>query len=465
MTPIACDVLIFGGGILGVWLLNRLQDEGFSTVLLERNRLGSEQTCHSQAFLHQGLAYKFLADGRREDYERCCQHFAAAWQEWGAWLNQNGRRERIVFPDAGARSQRSAYHAFRSDEYIEVEDLFEGAEYAPCRIIETRAHPIGSVVDVGALPYVYETTEQCVDPQKLLEELSSGKKGSIARVDENVSITLSEDARCIESIHTDKHHFRPRIVIFASSGWNTTLIQATWKAHIPPDVEQSAKSKAIPLEMLLIRAPTTQLPTFDGQLHKLVVDDNGHSFSLSPFIASRHEKHETIWMIMASPQAPGNNGVKIRATPPQSRQLIYAALQKYVVPFRDRVSDDFSFGIYSCPMVSMIRRRTETGRPVQATIDTETYFFSQAVAGNLWIAYLDRLTVTPLVVNGIVNSIKINANFAPSGRYGGEPNPFGSTPVVDVSEERWKSPSDWGLQENPTWLRYAEFRRDILKLP
>ena len=50
------DVLIFGGGIAGLWLLNRLHNAGYSAWLMEQEALGSGQSIASQGMIHGGLA-------------------------------------------------------------------------------------------------------------------------------------------------------------------------------------------------------------------------------------------------------------------------------------------------------------------------------------------------------------------------------------------------------------------------
>ncbi|MEX2367848.1 MAG: FAD-dependent oxidoreductase, partial [Pseudohongiellaceae bacterium] len=51
------DVIIIGGGIAGLWLLNRLVDAGFDAVLLTDRALGSGQTIASQGMIHGGIKY------------------------------------------------------------------------------------------------------------------------------------------------------------------------------------------------------------------------------------------------------------------------------------------------------------------------------------------------------------------------------------------------------------------------
>ena len=51
------DALIIGGGIAGLWMLNRLRAEGYDVLLLEKTQLGAGQTIASQGMIHGGIKY------------------------------------------------------------------------------------------------------------------------------------------------------------------------------------------------------------------------------------------------------------------------------------------------------------------------------------------------------------------------------------------------------------------------
>lgn len=51
------DIAIIGGGIAGLWLLNRLRALGYSVVLLESGALGGGQTHKAQGIIHGGMKY------------------------------------------------------------------------------------------------------------------------------------------------------------------------------------------------------------------------------------------------------------------------------------------------------------------------------------------------------------------------------------------------------------------------
>lgn len=51
------DIVIIGGGIAGLWILNRLRQLGYSVILLESKALGAGQTNKAQGIIHGGIKY------------------------------------------------------------------------------------------------------------------------------------------------------------------------------------------------------------------------------------------------------------------------------------------------------------------------------------------------------------------------------------------------------------------------
>lgn len=54
---IELDIAIIGGGVAGLWLLNRLRQAHYNTALFEIKALGSDQTVASQGMIHGGIKY------------------------------------------------------------------------------------------------------------------------------------------------------------------------------------------------------------------------------------------------------------------------------------------------------------------------------------------------------------------------------------------------------------------------
>lgn len=51
------DIAIIGGGIAGLWILNRLRSQGYNAILFEKGDLGGQQTIASQGMIHGGIKY------------------------------------------------------------------------------------------------------------------------------------------------------------------------------------------------------------------------------------------------------------------------------------------------------------------------------------------------------------------------------------------------------------------------
>ncbi len=57
VNSLRTDIIIFGGGIAGLWLLNRLTAAGYAVLLFESDALGRGQTLASQGMVHGGIKY------------------------------------------------------------------------------------------------------------------------------------------------------------------------------------------------------------------------------------------------------------------------------------------------------------------------------------------------------------------------------------------------------------------------
>ncbi len=75
---IHADVVIFGGGIAGLWTLRSLLQQGYKTILLEADALGAGQTVKSQGIIHGGL--KYALKGNLNTASQALQDMPAFWQ-------------------------------------------------------------------------------------------------------------------------------------------------------------------------------------------------------------------------------------------------------------------------------------------------------------------------------------------------------------------------------------------------
>ncbi len=75
------EVVIFGAGIKGHWLLTDLIDFGRTAVLLEKAGLGADQSSHSHGFIHQGHMYA-TSTGVLQDAIDAASRLKEAHEKW-----------------------------------------------------------------------------------------------------------------------------------------------------------------------------------------------------------------------------------------------------------------------------------------------------------------------------------------------------------------------------------------------
>jgi glycerol-3-phosphate dehydrogenase len=78
MQQAKVDIAIFGGGIAGLWVLARLRQAGFSSVLFESDSLGGVQTIASQGIVHGGA--KYALTGNLTESARAVGEMPAIWK-------------------------------------------------------------------------------------------------------------------------------------------------------------------------------------------------------------------------------------------------------------------------------------------------------------------------------------------------------------------------------------------------
>lgn len=73
------DIVIFGGGIAGLWSLARLRAAGYDVLLLERDSLGGIQSLGSQGIIHSGL--KFAIAGKVSTLAQSISAMPLKWRD------------------------------------------------------------------------------------------------------------------------------------------------------------------------------------------------------------------------------------------------------------------------------------------------------------------------------------------------------------------------------------------------
>jgi len=78
MSHINIDVAVFGGGVVGLWALARLRQEGYQAVLFESQSLGGIQSIASQGIIHGGT--KYALTGKLTGSSEAIREMPAIWR-------------------------------------------------------------------------------------------------------------------------------------------------------------------------------------------------------------------------------------------------------------------------------------------------------------------------------------------------------------------------------------------------
>jgi glycine/D-amino acid oxidase-like deaminating enzyme len=170
--PYSYDIIVFGGGIAGLWLTNILLREGYDVILIEGDRLGCGQTLASQGMIHGGQ--KYVLEGVMTAPASAILAMPARWQ---ASLEGRGEIDlagvevlsdtQVMWPAASMASRAAVWAAARlvnartrklpKNEYPEI--LQQNAPRGP----------------------VYSLPEKVLDVRSLVTALAGNLKGRLFR--------------------------------------------------------------------------------------------------------------------------------------------------------------------------------------------------------------------------------------------------------------------------------------------
>lgn len=79
------DMIIFGGGVAGLWLCNTLKRAGYNVILIEKDRLGAGQTMASQGMIHGGQKYVLSGGvtGHASSLAKMPERWDSSFEGWG----------------------------------------------------------------------------------------------------------------------------------------------------------------------------------------------------------------------------------------------------------------------------------------------------------------------------------------------------------------------------------------------
>ena len=365
------DIVIFGGGIAGLWLLNRLRGEGYRAILLETDKLGSGQTLASQGIIHGGL--KYALNGALNGASNVIADMPERWRNCLAGEGDVDLR--------GCRLLSEHYYMWSDSGIRSKLKTFLGSKSLVGRVsaVEKNDYPqfFKSATVRGTL---YKLPDFVVDTSSLLQVLAEKQGDHIYRVSPGgYSFARNEDGN-IAAVIIDGEAGGTRIdaqrFIFSAGKGNQQLICDAGLEK--PD------SQLRPLNMVYVKG---------DHLPSVFVHCIGDSFSLTPKLTvTSHSDAEgnTVWYLGGEIAEAGVG--KDDASQVEAAQTLLADLFPWI---------DLAGAEFNCFSIDRAEAKVNNNyRPEDA------HFVEDS---NVLVAWPTKLTLTPNLAD------KITEHLATSG--------------------------------------------------
>ena len=357
------DIVIFGGGIAGLWLLNRLRSQGYQAILLETNQLGSGQTLASQGIIHGGL--KYALNGALTGAANVISDMPARWR---SCLTGKGE---IDLSDCRVLSEH--YYMWSDSGFRSKLKTFLGSKSLSGRVnaVEKQDYPefFKAATVEGML---YKLPDFVVDTTSLLEVLVKNQRDWIFRIEPGSYAFQHNDSGLINSVsfNTRGSQFtlNAQKFIFSAGKGNQQLIDAAGL--------EKPSSQLRPLNMVYVKGKS---------LPAVFVHCIGDNFSLTPKLTITSHvdaKGETVWYL-GGEIAESGVGKESEAQIDSARKLL-ATLFPWI---------DFEAMEFHCFTIDRAEARMDNKhRPEDA------FFIEEK---NILVAWPTKLTLTPNLADNI----------------------------------------------------------------
>jgi glycerol-3-phosphate dehydrogenase len=173
---ITCDVAIIGGGIAGLWLLNRLVNDGYNALLFEQTALGGEQTVASQGMIHGGI--KYTLSGTLSGASEAIADMPAHWQ---ACMEGKGNVDLT-----GATTLSDHFYMWSSASALSRMTTFLASKATRGRVTKVSRKDRPSVFQHGAFNgSLYKLVDMVLDVPSVVKALADNYRERIFHIDWN----------------------------------------------------------------------------------------------------------------------------------------------------------------------------------------------------------------------------------------------------------------------------------------
>jgi len=374
-TSAAVDITILGGGVAGLWSLNRLRQAGYNTVLIESSKLGAGQTRYAQGIIHGGTKYALTGK-----LNASAQAVSKMPTRWRACLNGEGEI------DLSAVKLVSEHQYLWSTQTV----TSRMAGFFASKLMRSRTESVKPNDYPEAFKssqfkgQLYQLDEPVLDTASLIEELARAHNEHIFHLNKDELQFEYLDAEKVWLLRSNDQLVKTKVIVITAGEGIEAILQKM--GHSTPAMQRR------PLQMVIARGGGIQQPIFAHCL--------GASSSPRLTITSHQDNNgEMVWYLGG---ALAESGVD------KSREEQIAAAKIEVaelLPWIDFSDTEWSTLIINRAEVKM----TDGSRPENPYVD-----FNNGVI----TAWPTKLAFAPLLADQIIERLKsksINPSNSPNG--------------------------------------------------
>lgn len=355
-TSLQLDVAILGGGIAGLWLLERLRRRGYRAALLTRGPLGEGQTIAAQGMIHGGGKYRLW--GNSDPTANALAQMPGLWRDCLRGKGEvNLGQTRVLSDD---------FHLWAPTLAGRLSGFL--ARFAlGDRLQKVPASAWPGFLQAASGARLYRLWEQVIDVPSLLRNLAANNTGAIFQLPEHALLQRGSNGLTLE---VGEMAVNARRWVLAAGSGNAGILQAL--GYDAPAMQVR------PLQQVLVRHP--RLPEFFG--HCL----GGGATPRLSISSHPHASGDTVWYLGGALAEQGAG---------QSRETLIAGARAELANLFPRL--DLAGARYATVVVDRAEpRQPDGGRPAGP--------FAEAVAGTgeLLVAWPTKLTLAPVLAQRVM---------------------------------------------------------------
>lgn len=232
------DITIIGGGVAGLWLLNRAVSAGYNAILLEQTALGSDQTIASQGMIHGGV--KYTLTGALSGASEAIADMPAHWRRCMAGEGDVDLR--------GTRILSDHFYMWAAGSTASRVTTFLASKALRGRVDTLKPEAYPAVFQHAAFKgSLYKLVDTVIDTPSLLATLSQAHADRICRIDwQQAQLQRQGDgARIVMQVDGKTVCIDSQLTVLAAGKGNGDLLAA---------LQVSAPAMQLrPLQQVLVR--------------------------------------------------------------------------------------------------------------------------------------------------------------------------------------------------------------------